>query len=1280
MYTVKTALISPAIDAINAPSSPEDQQHIFEQKFSEMAYSTFSTRFPDLVNSIVTFKVLDADMEKSVAVGAFIIEEDGEYIYVPAVLADNGLKPFDVMYIKSKDMFVPLTNEWLEEVRRTTLSTLGEGAKLPDTVATDVDIRNVMIPPTTGRYSYASAKITPHIRLAAESTEPLGRKLANMMPEFPAEQSAPADPNAFNHELWATFVDQYNRLNGTTPGQALDQGMMDIDTMSKMYKSHVKTWSDDTAPVKQAYDYRTLGSSVDDLSAMLGRGAAFGAGAGALNAASDFELADVPGSALRGALGGAIAAPIGRMVGRGVAHDISRPRSQAKLDKGRDIGSALGGLTGGYLASRTPPDTISELTQPSPAEWAEYYQKYPAAQKYGYDYKTLGQSVDNLSAVLGRGAAFGAGAGALNAASDFELADVPGSALRGAIGGALAAPIGRAIGRGIAHDRGRPRTQAKLDKGQSIGTGVAGLTGGYLASRTPPDTISELTRPSPAAWAEYYQQHPPPGAEYGYPGMSRTGADYNEGLKAMVKHAQAARGAAPKQLISFLTRAPNNIKQAFASLLQKDKRILKTAAELYGEKALISALTLRKKTAGMSMSGGALYVADKDTTPKSYAESFGSDAATAFNGVLLRGYYYKDKRPSLNLAVQVQEYHDFQQANASGVYRLYDLEGKAEPALVVTDPINLMTEDSDFFPKEKRLLRIKNRLPRGDEDREPGNTREESAMDFPKPEIERSHKTMHLAIFGNGDYILCNHVAGEQVTEVFLKGTPLYNKVMRGEGGSPAAGKGVFVHKRGEHYFATEPVELSSVTDNTTGVRGKLTSLGGMTRKTFVIDKRSPINRVMRPRGENLVVIPNNWKWLPLKEKRSSSDYLHNMSALTSVVMDALGSMGASKAVVRDAGQSQFTVDGKTTDKAASLRHIATKYRIPARDAEAMLKIAAHTGRAEAFVISPKQFRVLRAFEKQAQGQLMPEGEMAPANAPSSSIDQAFSEAMGALNSQVEQIQAQLSVLQQVQQRAMQIDGEQSGMPVDPSMQDPSMQGQQMDPSMQDPSMQDPSMQGQQMDPSMQDPSMQGQQMDPSMQDPSMQDPSMQGQQMDPSMQGQQMDPSMQGQQMDPSMQGQQMDPSMQGQQMDPSMQGQQMDPSMQDPSMQGEESALPVMYTESPSAQEIEQQINPDFLAQAGELQETGAFDAGAIASLAKAPSFQGATSDYASGMESTLDDLGRTLLTLYMQEPDLKEQLGEESFVKLETQLRDNFKGLGALLVSMTHQSPLLSNRDEN
>ena len=115
-------------------------------------------------------------------------------------------------------------------------------------------------------------------------------------------------------------------------------------------------------------------------------------------------------------------------------------------------------------------------------------------------------------------------------------------------------------------------------------------------------------------------------------------------------------------------------------------------------------------------------------------------------------------------------------------------------------------------------------------------------------------------------------------------------------------------------------------------------------------------------------------------------------------------------------------------------------------------------------------------------------------------------------------------------------------------------------------------------------------------------------------------------------------------------------------------------MTTESPSASEVQQQINPQFLEQAGQLQDTNTFDAAAIGSMAQAPNFRDMVSDYVPTMERSLDNIGRVLLTMWMQESELKDQIGEEEYVNTEDNLRAVFEGLGKLILSLNHNATAL------
>lgn len=149
--------LSPKVDQMMQMPGADQEQQIFEQSFSEMAQSLLMNKLPEVAADVATFKIVDSDIDNGSAVGAFIIQRPNTALYIPVVLVENQLKPLEVMYSQQHDVFLPLSPEWLSELERGALEPLGEATKTPESLYTDVDIRNLIVPPTTGRYSFASA-------------------------------------------------------------------------------------------------------------------------------------------------------------------------------------------------------------------------------------------------------------------------------------------------------------------------------------------------------------------------------------------------------------------------------------------------------------------------------------------------------------------------------------------------------------------------------------------------------------------------------------------------------------------------------------------------------------------------------------------------------------------------------------------------------------------------------------------------------------------------------------------------------------------------------------------------------------------------------------------------------------------------------------------------------------------------------------------------------------------------------------------------------------------
>jgi hypothetical protein len=109
-----------------------------------------------------------------------------------------------------------------------------------------------------------------------------------------------------------------------------------------------------------------------------------------------------------------------------------------------------------------------------------------------------------------------------------------------------------------------------------------------------------------------------------------------------------------------------------------------------------------------------------------------------------------------------------------------------------------------------------------------------------------------------------------------------------------------------------------------------------------------------------------------------------------------------------------------------------------------------------------------------------------------------------------------------------------------------------------------------------------------------------------------------------------------------------------------------PVMPKE-PNPALFAEQVAPQFLDQAMELDQDGVFDASAVASLANVRSIRALLQNYTPSLDNALDRLGRTLLLLYVKSKQIRERIGEEAYISLEQVVRDVFRMLGAAVLSL-------------
>ena len=146
-------------------AGPDPTEDLFKQRFAEMAYQTLNSKFAELGSNIVTFKITKVDVDEGSGIGVLILDYNQKAVYVPVIMVDSILKPMELFYFKELNVFLPLTQRWLDEISKSSVDEMGESAKLPTEVPQDMDLRNLTLPPTTlsGRVGIASVDtdITP---------------------------------------------------------------------------------------------------------------------------------------------------------------------------------------------------------------------------------------------------------------------------------------------------------------------------------------------------------------------------------------------------------------------------------------------------------------------------------------------------------------------------------------------------------------------------------------------------------------------------------------------------------------------------------------------------------------------------------------------------------------------------------------------------------------------------------------------------------------------------------------------------------------------------------------------------------------------------------------------------------------------------------------------------------------------------------------------------------------------------------------------------------------
>lgn len=134
----------------------------------------------------MAFQLIDKNDENTRALGVSINRLDKQFIQVPSFFNNGKIKTGDMMYVPSIDMFRPMSDAWLADVKNMTLSDSGEAVKPEQAnagAATPAAIRvKESNDPVVKTASYAATESSPEISILDTALK-MGKQAAYKMVE-----------------------------------------------------------------------------------------------------------------------------------------------------------------------------------------------------------------------------------------------------------------------------------------------------------------------------------------------------------------------------------------------------------------------------------------------------------------------------------------------------------------------------------------------------------------------------------------------------------------------------------------------------------------------------------------------------------------------------------------------------------------------------------------------------------------------------------------------------------------------------------------------------------------------------------------------------------------------------------------------------------------------------------------------------------------------------------------------------------------------------------------
>lgn len=99
----------------------------FEQAFSNLAHAYLRDSAPTLLDHEIGFQLLDRNEDNNKAIGVFGFRVGSSLLLAPVFFLNGTLKGHELLYLKNQDVFVPLQENWVNDILNKKPNIMGSG-------------------------------------------------------------------------------------------------------------------------------------------------------------------------------------------------------------------------------------------------------------------------------------------------------------------------------------------------------------------------------------------------------------------------------------------------------------------------------------------------------------------------------------------------------------------------------------------------------------------------------------------------------------------------------------------------------------------------------------------------------------------------------------------------------------------------------------------------------------------------------------------------------------------------------------------------------------------------------------------------------------------------------------------------------------------------------------------------------------------------------------------------------------------------------------------------